>query len=77
MPAATSSAAALSARQAALLQAVAAHAEEAVIALTGFAGPAVAAEELQRALQELAALIGQDPREEVLDRVFARFCIGK
>ena len=38
---------------------------------------AVAAEELQRALGELVALVGQDPREEVLDRVFARFCIGK
>ena len=70
-------AAALSARQAALLQAVAAHAAAAGEALDGMAGPAVAAEELQRALGELVALVGQDPREEVLDRVFARFCIGK
>ena len=53
------------------------HALEARDALMGVLGPAVASEELQSALQRLAELCGGDPREEVLDHLFARFCIGK
>lgn len=41
------------------------------------AGPAVAAEELYSALERLDELSGRDTREEVLDRLFSRFCIGK
>lgn len=67
----------LSQRQHDLLRSVAAHAEEAAAALIGVAGPVVAAEELTRALERLAELRGQDVREDVLDRVFAKFCIGK
>lgn len=67
----------LSQRQHELLRAVAAHADEAAAALLGDAGPAVAAEELTRALARLAELSGEDVREAVLDRVFARFCVGK
>jgi tRNA modification GTPase len=67
----------ISARQAALLGGVAAEAERAIEALSGVAGPAVAVQALHDALLQLAELVGQDPREEVLDRLFARFCIGK
>lgn len=67
----------VSQRQHELLRAVAQHLEQAEAALVGLAGPAVAAEELTRALGRLGELSGQDVREEVLDRLFARFCIGK
>lgn len=67
----------VSQRQHELLRAIAAHAREAEAALLGEAGPAVAAEELTAALARLAELSGEDTREAVLDRVFARFCIGK
>ena len=50
---------------------------EAHDALLGVAGVAVAAEALQLALQRLAELSGDDSREDVLDRLFSRFCIGK
>lgn len=40
-------------------------------------GPAVAAEELLGGLEALDALSGRDTREDALDRLFARFCIGK
>lgn len=46
-------------------------------AMQGEAGVAVAAEAAQRALSCLGELSGRDVREEVLDRLFARFCIGK
>ncbi len=46
-------------------------------AITGEAGCAVAAEELYRALERLDSLSGADTREEVLDALFSRFCIGK
>lgn len=65
-----------SARQRDLLEAVAEGIDEAVEALP-FAGPAVAADAVVRAIEELDALTGADTREEVLDAVFARFCIGK
>lgn len=67
----------LSARQHALSLRLARHLEEAAAALQLGAGPAVAASELTLALEALAELDGQDVREAVLDRVFARFCIGK
>ncbi len=49
----------------------------AAAALLGPAGPVVAAEEATRALLALSALSGDDAREDVLDRLFARFCVGK
>lgn len=67
----------VSARQAALLREVATRSAEAAQALLGWAGPAIAAEEVYAALEQLAALAGEDVREAALDRLFARFCIGK
>jgi tRNA modification GTPase len=46
-------------------------------ALGGEAGVAVAAEELIAALERLDGIGGRGEREEVLDALFARFCIGK
>jgi tRNA modification GTPase len=43
----------------------------------GSGGPAVAAERVYAALAALDGIIGRDTREAVLDRLFARFCIGK
>lgn len=65
-----------SARQRDLLDAVADALDEAVDSLPT-AGAAVAADSVVRALEELDALTGADTREEVLDALFARFCIGK
>lgn len=65
-----------SARQRDLLQAVADAVDEAVDGLP-IAGPAVAADALVRAIEEVDALTGADTREDVLDAMFARFCIGK
>ena len=39
--------------------------------------PELIAHELREAMQCLAALTGEVPTEELLGRVFARFCIGK
>jgi tRNA modification GTPase len=39
--------------------------------------PEFIALDLQRALEELGSLIGTTTSEDVLDRVFSRFCIGK
>lgn len=64
-------------RQHELLRAVADQARAAAEALGGPLGPVVASEELTLALERLGELRGADVREEVLDRVFARFCIGK
>jgi tRNA modification GTPase len=64
-------------RQHELLHAVSTHAAGAREALMGALGPAVAAQELTFALVRLAELRGEDVREDVLDRLFARFCIGK
>ena len=33
--------------------------------------------DIQAALERLAELSGEDVREAVLDRLFAKFCIGK
>ncbi|MEZ4238925.1 MAG: GTPase [Myxococcota bacterium] len=65
-----------SARQRDRLLAVAALCDEAAQALP-LAGPAVAADAVTAAVAEIDAATGADPREAVLDRVFARFCIGK
>jgi tRNA modification GTPase len=67
----------LSQRQHALLRGVAADLHEAADAVDGWLGPAVAAEAVTTALERLAELRGDDVREDVLDRVFARFCVGK
>ncbi|MBL8614956.1 MAG: 50S ribosome-binding GTPase [Deltaproteobacteria bacterium] len=67
----------LSQRQHALLMGVAADLGEAADALSGWLGPAVAAEACTAALARLAELRGDDVREDVLDRLFARFCVGK
>ncbi len=73
----TEAVAVVSARQAARLQTVAEHSTGAADALLGWAGPAIAAEEVYAALEALSALTGEDIREATLDRLFARFCIGK
>lgn len=67
----------LSQRQHELLRAMAGHVAEAADCLGGMVGPAVAAECVTLALERLGELTGDDVREDVLDRLFARFCIGK
>ena len=64
-------------RQHDLCRALSEHAREAAAALVGPMGPAVAAEACTAALERLAELSGADVREDVRDRLFARFCIGK
>ncbi|MCB9686240.1 MAG: tRNA modification GTPase [Alphaproteobacteria bacterium] len=64
-----------SARQRDLLLAFAGHLEAA--AQDWEAGPAVVADGVESAVAELDALTGADLREDVLDAIFARFCIGK
>jgi len=44
---------------------------------TGEFGFEITAAELQRALGALAELLGKDASENVLDNIFAQFCIGK
>lgn len=66
-----------SARQRDLFEALARAADEAAEALLGGAGPAVAVEAVIAAMGVVDALVGRDTRESVLDRLFARFCIGK
>ncbi|MEM6931946.1 MAG: GTPase, partial [Myxococcota bacterium] len=65
-----------SVRQRDLLLAVAGASDDAAEALP-LAGVAVAADLLTEGLERLDELTGADTREDVLDRVFARFCIGK
>jgi tRNA modification GTPase len=65
-----------SARQRDLLGALATACDEAAGALP-VAGPAVAVELVHGALVEVDALRGRDGRQDVLDAVFARFCLGK
>jgi tRNA modification GTPase len=64
-------------RQHELLRSAADALGRAQAALQGEAGVAVASEELITALERLDSLGGQGVREEVLDTLFARFCIGK
>ncbi len=63
-------------RQADQLRQAAESARSAIDALP-IAGVAVAADLLVEGLEALDALTGADTREDVLDAVFARFCIGK
>jgi tRNA U34 5-carboxymethylaminomethyl modifying GTPase MnmE/TrmE len=65
-----------SARQRDRLLALADGLEEGARALVE-AGEAAAADALVRALGEIDALVGRDTREDVLDALFARFCVGK
>jgi len=64
-------------RQHDLLQRVATHIHHAIEAFEVGVGPVVAAEELVLALERLGSLSGQTAREDVLDRLFSRFCVGK
>ncbi len=64
-------------RQRDALRDVAEAMELAARALRDGAGAAVAVEAAYAALAALDALVGRDTREDVLDRLFARFCIGK
>jgi tRNA modification GTPase len=73
----TDAAALTTQRQHDLLRAIAGHARASAAALSGPLGPAVAAEECTRALMVQGELTGEDVREGVLDRLFARFCVGK
>lgn len=54
-----------------------ANASAASAALREHGGPAVAVERVYEALASIDILVGRDTREAVLDRLFARFCIGK
>ena len=76
-PGAPQQLAVLSERQHARCLDVAGHLAGAAEALGGELGPAVAAQELVLGLECLAELDGRDVHEDVLDRLFARFCIGK
>ena len=69
--------AAISQRQHDLALSIARHLRMASEASNGFLGPAVAVEELVGALERIAEFKGGDVREQVLDRLFSRFCIGK
>jgi tRNA modification GTPase len=64
-------------RQHARLKSTGKHLRDSATALLGPWGPAVAAEEIVHALEDLCELQGTDTREAVLDRLFSRFCIGK
>lgn len=65
-----------SARQRDLLLAVADCVDEAIEALP-WAGVAVSADAVTRALEEIDSLTGEETRERILDEMFSRFCIGK
>ncbi len=67
----------VSQRQHELFVSIAGACDAAREALLGWLGPAVAAVELTGALSRIAELRGDDVREDVLDRLFSRFCIGK
>jgi tRNA modification GTPase len=64
-------------RQHDLLLRVVQHVDAAVEAMAVGIGPVVAAEELVLALERLGSMSGQHVREDVLDRLFSRFCVGK
>lgn len=53
------------------------HLEQAAMAVVSTALPELAAEDLRLALQAMAELVGEVEVEEVLDRLFSSFCIGK
>ncbi|MHC1744418.1 MAG: tRNA uridine-5-carboxymethylaminomethyl(34) synthesis GTPase MnmE [Syntrophobacteraceae bacterium] len=60
-----------------LLQAASDSLQRAVETLKDAGGPELTALELRTARQELEAILGLDGNEEVLDRIFSEFCIGK
>jgi len=64
-------------RQHDLLLRVVHHVDLAIDAMVVSVGPVAAAEELVYALERLGSLAGQNVREDVLDRLFSRFCVGK
>lgn len=64
-------------RQRACVRTFIACLEQAIEAHEDAAGAAVIVEQAYGALRALDDLSGRDTREEVLDRLFARFCIGK
>lgn len=64
-------------RQHDLLLRVVHHVDQAADAMAGGIGPVVAAEEVVCALERLGSIAGQNVREDVLDRLFSRFCVGK
>lgn len=64
-------------RQVDAFRRLAAYAREGADALDIGVGAAVAVERVYDALTTVDALVGRDTREDVLDRLFARFCIGK
>ncbi|MGH8230280.1 MAG: tRNA uridine-5-carboxymethylaminomethyl(34) synthesis GTPase MnmE, partial [Steroidobacteraceae bacterium] len=53
------------------------HLSSAADQLSMRTAPELVAEELRRAQQALGEIIGPQHSEELLDRIFARFCIGK
>ena len=59
------------------LTGAAGHLERALAALDGASSVELAAEDVRLAARSLARISGQVGAEDVLDRVFARFCIGK
>jgi tRNA modification GTPase len=54
-----------------------AHVLEAAGQLAARSAPELVAEELKRAQQALGEIVGADSSDELLGRIFARFCIGK
>ncbi len=67
----------LSERHAAALREAHARLEAGLAAQRAGASPELLAEDLQRALAALDDISGASTREDVLERIFARFCIGK
>jgi tRNA modification GTPase len=63
-------------RQRDLLLRISEHTQAAILGLQE-AGPAVAAERLYEAIGTADELDGKNTREDVLDRLFQRFCVGK
>jgi tRNA modification GTPase len=54
-----------------------AHLLQAAGQLAAGRAPELVAEELKRAQQALGEIVGADSSDELLGRIFARFCIGK
>ncbi len=64
-------------RQQQLIQEVISHAENAVQILKNGESPEFMVDDLKKILQSLDGLTGQELNDEVLDRIFSCFCIGK
>lgn len=69
--------AASTARQRDLFRRVAAHLQAAAAAWRGPDGIVVAATELTAGIEALDEVVGRNAREDVLDALFSRFCVGK